>query len=156
MGRLNHYSKERIVKLKEEGYKPSQILRILESEEIQLSRVGLWKFLQRFKQNTKTSNKIYLYKLDVDINGETVTMEIDTGSSVTLLNSKDFQKVGGRTEFLQPATVLLKSYTANAIKCFGESKMEVKVGDQVSNLNIRVVEGPSLIVRDMMTKFRLP
>ena len=55
MGRLNHHSKERIVKLKEEGYKPSQILRILESEGVKLSRVGLWKFLQRFKQNQTLS-----------------------------------------------------------------------------------------------------
>jgi hypothetical protein len=36
MGRLNHHSKERIVKLKEEGYKPSQILRILEGEGVEL------------------------------------------------------------------------------------------------------------------------
>ncbi len=55
MGRLNHHSKERIVKLKEEGYKPSQILRILESEGVEISRVGLWKFLQRFKQNQTLS-----------------------------------------------------------------------------------------------------
>ena len=55
MGRLNHHSKERIIKLKEEGCKPSQILRILQSEEVEISRVGLWKFLQRFKQNQTLS-----------------------------------------------------------------------------------------------------
>jgi hypothetical protein len=36
MGRLNHHSKERIVKLKAEGYKPSQILQILESEGVEI------------------------------------------------------------------------------------------------------------------------
>ena len=97
-----------------------------------------------------------LYKLGVEINGKTVTMEIDTGSSVTLLNRKDFEKVGGRTETLQPATVVLKSYTGNVIKCFGESEMKVTVGNQVNKLNIRVVDGPSLLGRDMMTKFLLP
>ena len=51
MGRLDHHSKERIVKLKEEGYKPSQILRILESEGVKLSR-----FIQRFKQNQTLSS----------------------------------------------------------------------------------------------------
>ena len=55
MGRLNHHSKERIIKLKEEGCKPSQILRILQSEEVEISRVGLWKFLRRFKQNQTLS-----------------------------------------------------------------------------------------------------
>ena len=55
MGRLNHNSKERIIKLKEEGYKPLEILWILESEGVELSRVGLWKFLQRYKQNQTLS-----------------------------------------------------------------------------------------------------
>ena len=97
-----------------------------------------------------------LYQLGVDINGKTVSMEIDTGSSVTLLSSNDFKSIGGCTDSLQPATVVLKSYTGNVIKCFGESEMQVKVGDQVNNVRIRVVEGPSLLGRDMMAKFRLP
>ncbi len=82
-------------------------------------------------------------------------MEIDTGSSVTLLNSKDFKKIGGCIESLQPATVVLKNYTGNAIKCLGEGEMEVKLGNQVNNIKIRVVEGPSLLGRDMMAKFQL-
>ena len=41
MGQLNHHSKEQIIKLKEEGYKPLQILQILESEEVETSHVGL-------------------------------------------------------------------------------------------------------------------
>ena len=41
MGRLNHHSKERIINMKEEGYKPSQILRILESEGVKISRVEI-------------------------------------------------------------------------------------------------------------------
>ena len=32
---LNHHSKELIITLKEEGYKPSQILRILENEGVE-------------------------------------------------------------------------------------------------------------------------
>lgn len=83
-------------------------------------------------------------------------MDIDTGSSVTLLSSNDFKKIGGCTESLQPATVVLKSYTGNVIKCLGEGDMQVKVGNQVDNIKIRVVQGPSLLGRDMMAKFRLP
>jgi hypothetical protein len=37
MGRLNHHS---IIKLKEEGYKPLQILWILESEGVEISGVS--------------------------------------------------------------------------------------------------------------------
>ena len=96
------------------------------------------------------------YKLGVTINGQEVSMEIDTGSSVTLLNSKDFSRIGGVTDTLKPATVVLKSYTGNVIKCLGEKEMNVQVGEQVSDLKIRVVEGPSLLGRDMMAKFTLP
>ena len=38
-------------------------------------------------------------------------MEVDTGSSVTLLSSTDFTKIGGQVTTLRPPTVLLKSYT---------------------------------------------
>ncbi|CAB4005333.1 Hypothetical predicted protein [Paramuricea clavata] len=64
--------------------------------------------------------------------------------------------MGGDTNVLKPATVVLKSYTGNEIKCCGEDNMKVKVGEQVSDIKIRVVEGPSLLGRDIMTKFRLP
>ena len=91
----------------------------------------------------------------MNINGQEVSMEIDTGSSVTL-NSSDFERMGGNTNVLKPATVVLKGYTGNEIKCYGESNMKVKVGEQVSDIKIRVVEGQSLLGRDIMTKFRLP
>ena len=96
-----------------------------------------------------------LYQLGVDINWKTVSMEIDTGSLVTLLSSNDFKKIGGCTASLQPANVLLKSYTGNVIKCL-QGDMQEKVGNQVNNINIRVVEGPSLLGHDMMAKFCLP
>ena len=68
MGRLNHHSKECIVKLYEEGYKPSQILRILEREGVEISQVGLWKFLQRFKQNQTLSTASPRRKQSVPMN----------------------------------------------------------------------------------------
>ena len=66
------------------------------------------------------------------------------------LSSNDFKKIGGCTASLQPATVLLKSYTGNVIKCL-EGDMQGKVGNQVNNINIRVVEGPSLLGKVLFT-----
>lgn len=83
-------------------------------------------------------------------------MEVDTGSFVTLLSSTDFSKIGGQLSTLDPPTVILKSYTGNIIKCLREKDMNVKVGDQVGTLLIRVIQGPSLLGRDMMSKFTLP
>ena len=58
--------------------------------------------------------------------------------------------------FCHLPTVLLKSYTGDIIQCLGEKEMDVKVRDQVGTLSIRVVQGPSLLERDMMSKFTLP
>ena len=83
-------------------------------------------------------------------------MEVDTGSSVALLSSADFTKIRGQVTTLRPPTVLLKSYTGDIIQQLGEKEMDVKVGDQVGTMLIRVVQGPSLLRRDMMSKFTLP
>ncbi|XP_048586216.1 uncharacterized protein K02A2.6-like [Nematostella vectensis] len=95
-------------------------------------------------------------KLAVVIEGKEVTMEVDTGSAVTLINVQDFESIGGSIQTLKPPTILLKGYTGNTIKCFGESDMCIQVGDQVGDLKIRIVEGPSLLGRDLMSKFTLP
>ena len=83
-------------------------------------------------------------------------MEIDTGSSLTLLNSSDLFKMGNQIDTLKPPTVILEGYTGNTIKCLGEKEMNVKVRNQVGKLLIGVVKGPSLLGRDMMSKFTLP
>lgn len=109
-----------------------------------------------YMHSVNASNNSTLYKLTVKIDDNDVNMEIDTGSAVTLLNDTVFKKMGGNTSTLKPSTVLLKGYTGDIIKCFGEKEMSVKVGEQSHGLTIRVVEGPSLLGRDMMSKFTLP
>lgn len=85
-----------------------------------------------------------------------MTMEVDTGSAVTLLNIEDFKNLGKDTTTLNSPTVVLKGYTGDVVKCYGEQKMSVQVGEQKGELTIRVVEGPSLLGRDLMSKFTLP
>ena len=83
-------------------------------------------------------------------------MEVDTGSSGTLLDSVDYTKLGGEVTTLRPPTVLFRSCTGDIIQCLGEEEMDVKLRDQVGTLLIRVVQGLSLLGRDMMSKFTLP
>ena len=113
-------------------------------------------YMKSVKSSENSSFTPPLYKLTVTIEDQEVPMEVDTGSSVTLLSSADFTKTGGQVTTLKPPTVLLKSYTGDIIQCLGEKEMDVKVGDQVGTLLIRVVQGPSLLGRDMMSKFTLP
>ena len=97
-----------------------------------------------------------LYKLSVTVDNKEFAMEIDTGSAVTLLSATDFSKLGGHIETLKSRTVILKSYTGNIIECLGEKEMELKIGDQLDKLLVRVVKGPSIVGRDLMAKFKLP
>lgn len=106
-------------------------------------------------RNVNSSTKYPLYQLTTTIDNKDVVMEVDTGSTVTLLSSRDFKRLGGSTSTLKPATLILKSYTGDTIKCLGEKEMGMRVGDQVHDLTIRVVEGPFLLGRDMMNKFTL-
>ena len=112
--------------------------------------------MKSVKSSENSSVTPLLYKLTVTIEDQEVPMEVDTDSSVTLLSSADFIKTGGQVTTLKPPTVLLKSYTGDIIQCLGEKEMDVKVGDQVGTLLIRLVQGPSLLGRDMMSKFTLP
>ncbi|XP_015748130.1 PREDICTED: uncharacterized protein LOC107327924 [Acropora digitifera] len=92
----------------------------------------------------------------VTVDNKEFPMEIDTGSAVTLLSATDFSKLGGHIETLKSRTVTLKSYTGNIIECLGEKEMELKIGDQLDKLLVRVVKGPSILGRDLMAEFRLP
>ncbi|CAH3129847.1 unnamed protein product, partial [Porites lobata] len=107
--------------------------------------------MKRVKSSGNSSITPPLYKLTVTTEDHEVPMEVDTGSSETLLSSADFSKIGGQVTTLRPPTVLLKSCTEDIIQCLGEKEMDVKVGDQVGTLLIRVVQGPSLLGRDMMS-----
>ena len=97
-----------------------------------------------------------LYKLSVTVDNKEFPMEIDTGSAVTLLSATDFSKLGGHVETLKSPTVIFKSYAGYIIQCLGETEMEWKIGDQLDTLLVRVVNGPSILGRDLMAKFKLP
>ena len=91
------------------------------------------------------------------LDGKKITMEIDTGSGVTLLCKTDFDKIGNMSS-LQASKLILKGYTGNKIKCLGEKLMTVQIKDETINSVIRVVDGsgPSLLGRDLISGFTLP
>ena len=71
------------------------------------------------------------YKTDVILNGRNVSMEIDTGSGVTLLSKSDFNKIGGKLKSLQASRLILRGYTGDQIPCLGEKSMKVEINGQV-------------------------
>ena len=98
------------------------------------------------------------YVLSVDVNGTPVLFEIDTGSSVTLLTEDDFKKCGGVLTNLEQPSVRLTTYSGDAISCLGQVSVDLSIGEQSGPVLVRVVpgNGPSLLGRDVMQKYKLP
>ena len=57
------------------------------------------------------------YQVQVDINGIAVTMELDSGASMSILSESEFQKLGrsGTQLVLEKTSVSLKTYTSEAL-----------------------------------------
>ena len=109
--------------------------------------------------STSTANDSHEnFKVTVGIQDTPITMEIDTGSSVTLITKADFLKTLDTCDTLKTPSVILKGYGGNKIKCIGEKEMKIQIGEQEDVCIVRVVDadGPSLLGRDIMTKFTLP
>ena len=87
-----------------------------------------------------------------------MTMEIDTGSGVTLLSKRDFERFVGDINSLQPSKLILRGYSGGKISCLGEKVMKIEINNQEKEDVIRVVDntGPSLLGRDLISTFTLP
>lgn len=99
-------------------------------------------------------NKVKPYTVKVDINGQEVDMEIDTGAGVTLVNEETFKMLGGR---MQHTTVNLRTYTGDKVNVLGEIKAEVKYNGEHNQLPLLVVQGraPNLLGRNWLQVINL-
>ena len=107
---------------------------------------------------TMSDRAVAPYTTPVELNGVQVHLEIDTGSTVTLLGKNDFLKCNGSVSELVPSSITLSTYTGNPIKCLGEIEMKMALGGVEENVLVRVTEcgGPSLLGRDVLSRFTLP
>ena len=112
--------------------------------------------MRSVKSSDSPAPTLPLYKLSVTVDNKEFPMDIDTGCAVTLLSDTDISKLGGHIETLKSPIVILESYTGNIIECLGEKEMDLKIGDQLDTLLVRVVKGPSILGHDLMAKFKLP
>ena len=94
--------------------------------------------------------------VEVELDGQPLSMELDTGAAVTLISSKT-----DRTLFpdkpLQQSTAALSTYSGAPLKVLGQRDVEVVVEGQKATLPLVVVEGegPSLFGRDWLQTIRL-
>ena len=95
--------------------------------------------------------------VDMEIAGKTVTLELDTGASVTLMSEKFFWQLYPSLH-LQKSKVALKTYSGEKLHVVGQSPVQVKYQQQAPlTLTLIVIkgDGPTLLGRDWLQYFQL-
>ena len=95
--------------------------------------------------------------VDLNVNGKCVSFQLDTGSSVSLMNHTDFVKNFGNIP-LRKCDRVLGSYSGHTIRVVGELDMNVGLNGVFHNLPLVVVggSGPPLLGRSWLSHIQLP
>ena len=95
-------------------------------------------------------------QVEVVINGQPLSMELDTGAAVTLVSEETFQSKWSNVT-LQPSTARLHTYSGEPLPVVGQAEVKVQYGEQELRLPLIVVggKGPSLFGRDWLTRIQL-
>ena len=96
------------------------------------------------------------YQVVLDVNGQSLTMEIDTGAAVSLI-SQDTKEDLFPSTCLDKSSLILRTYTAETIPVLGQMEVEVKYGGYTGHHKLYVVKGkgPPLLGRNWLQHFRL-
>ena len=94
--------------------------------------------------------------MDIEINGQVLNMEIDTGAAVSIISKATHQKLFSEVP-IKSASLCLRTYTGEHIPVVGEMVTQVKYGSQAKQLGLIVVqgEGPSLFGCNWLEHFQL-
>ena len=95
-------------------------------------------------------------QVDVEIEGQAVTMELDTGAAVSVMSESCYQRLLPHSP-LDRSKAVLTTYSGEPLKLLGEKQVSVQYGTQHEVLTVYVVEGsaPSLFGRDWLRKIKL-
>ena len=93
---------------------------------------------------------------ETEINGKTLTMEIDTGASVSII-SEQLQKQLFPKGSVEPSPLQLQTYTGERLGVIGQIQVTVRHHAQEKQLALHIVSGsgPSLLGRDWLKHIQL-
>ena len=96
------------------------------------------------------------YMLDVTINGKTLAMELDTGASLSIMGSEQYNELWPLHP-LQPCNKVLKTYTDETIALAGSAQVKVQLNGVTTCLPIIVTTGnqPALIGRNWIRELHI-
>ena len=151
-----HIAKVCRTKARNEGnkmaHKTHQVIEAIEAshkEGLEDSTYSLYKM---------TSRKCDPIMTMVTANGVELKMEVDTGTSVSIISEYTYNKLWTHNmPPLQETTLKLRTYTGETLQIHGAITVDVTYNAQTDILPLLVVEdtGPSLMGRDWLTKIRL-
>ena len=102
------------------------------------------------------------YRVVIDLNGISTSMEVDTGAAATIISEETFKEINKRSSAkkkleMKPAHVKLRTYTGELVKVLGTVYGVVKYEGQENELSTLVVQGsgPSLFGRDGLKEVKL-
>ena len=94
--------------------------------------------------------------LDLSIEGRILSMELDTGASMSIVSEKIWKEIL-KSPTLSPSRIRLKTYTGQRLVVLGQRSVSVGYGDQEQRLPLLVVagDGPSLFGRNWLEKLQV-
>ena len=84
------------------------------------------------------------YKVSLEISKIPITMELDTGASVSLVSKATWADKLNRPQ-LQPCSLSLQSYPNRSLKVLGQLQVEVSVHGKEANIPLIMVEGSGIL-----------
>lgn len=94
---------------------------------------------------------------NIKLDGQDVTMEVDTGASVTVISEQTFRQTLKSTSKIQSSDANLHTYTGEEIRVLGTIKVPVEYNNQKTTLPAIVVAGKSanLLGRNWLKEIKL-
>ena len=96
------------------------------------------------------------YQVQLWLEGKQVTMEVDTGSAVSIISEIEYNTLFKNLP-LQPSKLQLRTYSGEQLPLLGELQVSVKYQSQGAQLPLIVAKGdrPVLLGRNWLQKLRL-
>ena len=98
-------------------------------------------------------------RVNVQLNHTPLSMEVDTGASVSVISRKTYNKLwpSAQAPPLEYSDVRLQTYTGQALPVLGTVHLEVVCNNQTAHLPLVMVKGhgPSLFGRDWLQHINL-
>ena len=84
--------------------------------------------------------QLHPLKVEIDVEGRPITMEVDTGAAVSIVPETISQKVFPKLS-PSPTNVVLQTYTGDPIPLVGKVMVHVSYGTQSGRFPLYIVKG---------------